>query len=202
MTEGRKQDEWEGLYREQEIETMAWFYEGLDPDLEGALEELGITGGSALDLGTGPGTQAMGLAERGFEVVATDLSGTAVKKARERAEKKGVRVEFRQDDILSTALTGEFDFIFDRGCLHTLPPEKRYDYVRVVHGLVKPGGFLFLKCMSISETHLDPGPHRFAPGDIQGLFSSKFKLISIEDTVYHGTMDPLPKALFCVMERF
>ena len=38
-----------------------------------------------LDVGSGPGTQAIALARRGFRVTATDLSVAAVEGARQRA---------------------------------------------------------------------------------------------------------------------
>jgi 2-polyprenyl-3-methyl-5-hydroxy-6-metoxy-1,4-benzoquinol methylase len=74
--------------------------------------------GTALDLGTGPGTQAMALAERGFQVTATDLSVTAIQKAQKQAQEKGLNVSFVQDDILNSTLDQKFDFVLDRGCFH------------------------------------------------------------------------------------
>jgi cyclopropane fatty-acyl-phospholipid synthase-like methyltransferase len=105
-----------------------------------------------------------------------------------------------QDDILDTHLAQQFDFIFDRGCFHVLPPEQRQDYIRIVRDLLKPGGYLFLKCFS----HLQPGeqgPFRFSPDQIQEIFRSRLMVLSIKETVYQGTLDPLPRALFCVMRR-
>ncbi len=66
----RNLPDWETLYRDQPVETMPWFHAGLDPDLDRALKERKITRGAVLDLGTGPGTQAIALAERGFAVTA------------------------------------------------------------------------------------------------------------------------------------
>ena len=127
---------WDALYQHQAIETMPWFYPELDDDLKQALDAHGVRGGSALDLGTGPGTQAMQLAQRGFDVTATDISAAAVQLAREKAEAQGLAVAWQQDDILSTRLTGPFDLIFDRGCFHVLPPERRQDYVSTIAGLL------------------------------------------------------------------
>ncbi len=118
---------WEERYQHQAVETMPWFYSELDDDLRQTLEQLGLQGGRALDLGSGPGTQAMQLAQRGFDVTATDISAAAVQLAREKAKAQGLVVTWQQDDILSTRLTGPFDLIFDRGCFHVLPPERRQD---------------------------------------------------------------------------
>lgn len=201
LSKEREFPDWEELYRGQKVETMPWFHTELDPDLDSALTNLNITEGSALDLGTGPGTQAIALAGLGFKVTGTDLSASAIEKAGTLAKEKGVRLVFIKDDVLNSDINGEFDFVFDRGCFHVLPPDKRPQYARIVEGFVKPGGYLFLKCMSHLETEMEDGPYRFTPGDIQGLFSSRFRILSIEDTVFHGTLDPLPKALFCTLKR-
>jgi len=202
MSEDGKHEfpQWEELYQQQEIESLPWFNPELDEDLEKALDELGLRSGSALDLGTGPGTQAIHLARRGFDVTATDISEAAIRVAREKAREQGLEITWAQDDILDTRLGRQFDLIFDRGCFHVLNPERREDYVRTVSGLLKTGGYLFLKCFS----HLQPGeqgPYRFTSEQIREIFSDRLNVLSIKETVYQGTMDPLPRALFCTMKR-
>jgi 2-polyprenyl-3-methyl-5-hydroxy-6-metoxy-1,4-benzoquinol methylase len=191
---------WEERYQQQAVETMPWFYPALDDDLKQALDDLGLCNGSALDLGSGPGTQAIQLARRGFDVTATDISEAAIRLAREKAETQGLAIAWQQDDILSTRLTGPFDLIFDRGCFHVLPPEQRENYASTVKRLLKPGGFLFLKCFSTLQPGTQ-GPHRFTPEQIAAIFSSHVQVRSVVETVYQGTLDPLPRALFCVMQR-
>jgi cyclopropane fatty-acyl-phospholipid synthase-like methyltransferase len=159
-----------------------------------------VRGGSALDLGTGPGTQAIALAERGFEVTGTDLAAAAVERASERAAARGLAVRFRQDDVLDSRLEGAFGLVFDRGCFHVIAPESRAAYVEAVQKLVAPGGFLFLKCFSIKQPG-DVGPFRFTPADIERIFGQAFAVRSIEETVYQGTLDPLPHALFCALQK-
>ncbi len=200
MNRQREFPEWEQLYREQKVESMPWFNPDLDPDLVLALNRLNLHTGTALDLGTGPGTQAITLAERGFKVTATDISATAVQQAQRKAQEKGLNIDFRQDDILNSSLEQAFDLVFDRGCFHVFHPQQRQDYVRAVINLVKPGGYLFLKCFSYKETR-DGGPYRFTPEEIKEIFISQFNVLSVEETVYHGTLNPLPQALFCVLEK-
>ncbi|WP_019502629.1 class I SAM-dependent methyltransferase [Pseudanabaena sp. PCC 6802] len=191
---------WEELYQEAQIESMPWFNPELDEDLRIALDELGLKDGSALDLGTGPGTQAIELARRGFSMTATDLSAAAIARAQQRVGQDGLKIDWKQDDILDTCLDRQFDFIFDRGCFHVLPPERRQDYVRTVGELLKMGSYLFLKCFSRLQSG-EQGPYRFTPEQIREIFGSQLKVISIKETVYQGTLKPLPQALFCVMQR-
>jgi cyclopropane fatty-acyl-phospholipid synthase-like methyltransferase len=192
--------QWEELYQQQEIESLPWFNPELDEDLEKALDELGLRGGSALDLGTGPGTQAIRIGRRGFDVTATDISEAAIRLAREKAQKQGLEITWEQDDILNTRLDRQFDFIFDRGLFHVLNPERRADYVRTVSCLLNTGGYLLLKCFSRLQPG-EQGPYRFTPEQIREIFSVRLSVLSIKETVYQGTLDPLPRALFCTIRR-
>jgi cyclopropane fatty-acyl-phospholipid synthase-like methyltransferase len=192
--------DWETLYNELPASNMPWFHAALDPDLEAALQERGVTGGRALDLGTGPGTQAVELAARGFHVTATDISRAAVAGARELAAARGVAVEFIVDDVLASRLTGRFDLVFDRGCFHVMDPADRPAYVATVAGLLPPGGLLVLKTFSKLQPE-GPGPHRFSIVELCEVFAGAFDLCSAHETIYHGQLATPPRALLSVFER-
>ncbi|WP_013325041.1 class I SAM-dependent methyltransferase [Gloeothece verrucosa] len=200
MEKERSFPDWEQLYQQESVETMPWFHPELDLDVDKALSELNLDQAMVLDLGTGPGTQAMALAERGFNVIATDLSHSAIDKASSVAQQRRLEITWKQDDILNTQLGEQFDLILDRGCFHVLAPERRADYVQVVARLLKPSKYLFLKTFSVSET-LEGGPYRFRASEIEELFREHFLLRSAQETVYYGTLDPLPRALFCILQR-
>lgn len=199
MSQERKFPDWHELYQQVENERMPWYHPTLDPDLERALARWGIASGAALDLGTGPATQALALAERGFEVTGSDLSEGAVTRAIALAEARGLPIRFVQDDILSSRIAEVFHLVFDRGCFHVMPPDRRSDYVATVRRLVAPGGFLFLKCFSTLQPG-EQGPHRFSPEMIREIFGGAFEVLAVEETVYQGTLDPLPRALFSALK--
>lgn len=190
---------WETLYEGDEIERLPWFFRELDPDLAAALDRHGVRAPArVLDQGTGPGTQAIALAKRGYAVTASDIAPAALAYASTKAAEAGVTVRFVRDDVLATELTGPFDAIFDRGCFHVLSPESRSAYAAAMHRLLAPGGFLFVKTFS----HLQPGnegPHRFGPDDVRAAFEPRFEVLETLDTVYQGQRDPLPLALFSTM---
>jgi 2-polyprenyl-3-methyl-5-hydroxy-6-metoxy-1,4-benzoquinol methylase len=177
---------------------MPWYNENLDFDLEEELDRRKITAGKFLDIGTGPATQAIWLAKRGFNVTGSDLSKAAIKRARTiYASEKNVN--FIVDDILNSNIKeNQFDYIFDRGCFHVLLPTHRQICIVKIKQILKDNGILFLKCFSDKEPRQE-GPYKFSEQDIRGLFGKYFTIGSIKETVYQGTLDPFPKALFAVM---
>jgi SAM-dependent methyltransferase len=192
--------DWKAIYEKGDVEKLPWFSEKLDEDLVVALDKLDLKKGNALDQGTGPGTQAIALAKRGFDVTATDISPAAIEYAKTRAKKENAKVELIVDDVLASLLKGPFDFIFDRGCFHVFSPDKRKDYVATVTKLLPKDGYLFLKTFSHEQPGTE-GPHRFTKEQIRDLFSDEFEIVSIHDTVYEGQLDPQPKALFSVLRK-
>jgi len=192
---------WEALYENDGVEQLPWFHRELDADFAAALARWKIPAGArVLDQGTGPGTQAVALAKRGYAVTATDIAPGALAYAERKAKEQGASVTWVRDDVLATKLEGPFAAIFDRGCFHVLPPEARAGYAASMQKLLAPGGFLFLKTFS----HLQPGdqgPHRFAPEDIRAVFAERFEVLDIVDTEFQGQRDPLPKALFSTLRR-
>jgi SAM-dependent methyltransferase len=196
---GKDFPDWETLYKSQKVETMPWYNENFDSDLEKELDERKIINdGKFLDLGTGPATQAIWLAKRGFGVIGSDLSQAAINRAR-KIYASEENVNFIVDDILNSKFNeNEFDYIFDRGCFHVLSPADRQNYIRKIKRILKVNGILFLKCFSDKEPR-EEGPYKFSQNGISVLFSESFRIYSIKETVYQGTLDPFPKALFVVM---
>jgi len=192
--------DWETYYKHNEVTKMPWYDENLDHDLENEIKTRNVSSGRFLDLGTGPGTQAIQLAKQGFDVTATDLSENAILKAKNLSNE----VNFVKDDFMNSKLQdNEFNFIFDRGCFHVFDIPQRVTYVEQIKRILNKNGILFLKCMSIDEKDLpaDKGPHRLSKQEIRDVFSNDFEIQTIRDTFFTGTINPLPKALFAVLKK-
>ena len=195
-----KFSDWNTYYKDNEVAKMPWYEKNLDHDLENLIISGNFSKGRFLDLGTGPGTQAIQLSKRGFDVTATDLSENAIAMAKKQSNK----VNFVTDDFLNSKLPDdEFDYIFDRGCFHVFDASQRPKYVEQIKRILKNNGKLFLKCMSIDEKNLpdDEMPHKFSKQNIIDIFSNDFEIQSIKDSVFKGTLDQFPKALFIVMKK-
>ena len=192
--------DWDSYYKENNVEKMPWYEKNLDPDLEYEIKSRNLYSGKFLDLGTGPGTQAIQLAKRGFNATGSDLSKNAI----DKAKKLSKDVNFVVDDFLNSKFPdNEFDFILDRGCFHVFDIAQRPSYVNQIKRILCNNGIIFLKCMSSEEKDLsdDKGPHKLSKEELIDTFSNDFEVENIKDTVYHGTLNPFPKALFAVLKK-
>lgn len=192
---------WDQLYRTSEVSELPWYTPVLDGDIARLLEAHLPHGGRVLDLGTGPATQAIALAKRGYDVVASDIAASAIEKAKHAAAKEGVRIDFRVDNILESKLPAAFvEAIMDRGVFHVLPPDQRPRYVAAVHRILRPRGLLIVKAFSDEEPR-EEGPYHFSPAELRGCFEERFDVLSIEDAVFHGTLPNPPAALIAAFRR-
>jgi len=200
LDETKEFPSWDDYYKENDVEKMPWYEKDLDLDLKEEIELKNLHSGKFLDLGTGPGTQAMQISNLGFDVTGSDLSNSAI----ERAKKLYPNTSYIVDDILNSKfLDNVFDYILDRGVFHIFEQEKLPDYLRQIKRILKKNGILFLKCMSVEEKNLEDGkgPFLYSKEKIKEIFENNFEIESIRDSVYYGTIKPLPKSLFVVMKN-
>jgi len=98
--------------------------------------------GRAIDLGCGTGTNVVTLARAGWQVTGVDFAPRAVKLARKKVSRAGVRAELRVADVTKRkGIDGPFDLAFDLGCFHGLPENGRDDYLTQLVRILVPGGF-------------------------------------------------------------
>ena len=120
------------------------------PELVEVVESGAIPPGRALDIGCGTGTNAVYLAQHGFDVVGTDVAWLAIRRARQKAREAGVAAAFYASEAtkLGTAggqLVGEsFDLALDIGCFHSVASSDRLAYGSMLGRMVRPGGFYLL----------------------------------------------------------
>ena len=138
---------WDSFYADRTRE-IPFFVDKPDEHLAEAIEHGVVRPGRALDLGCGPGRNALHLVSRGFRVDAVDLSAAAIAWARERAAAAGVGVGWQVADVFTAQLAGPYDLVVDSGCFHHLAPHRRLDYLQLLQRVLAPGGLLCLTCFT------------------------------------------------------
>lgn len=138
-----------------------------------------IAPGRAIDLGCGTGSNAIFLAQHGFEVTGVDFAASAIKKAKRRAKAAGVRVQFVVDDLTNLRkVKGIFDFLVDYGALDDLSRTDRDLYVCNMLPLTRAGSRYLLWCFEWPvrwwERLIPFFP--FEPGETEQRFGEYFQI--------------------------
>tara|TARA_B110000285_G_C15132127_1_gene624355 strand:- start:1585 stop:2400 length:816 start_codon:yes stop_codon:yes gene_type:complete len=105
-----------------------------------------VAGLEGIHLQSHIGTDTISLVRLGAKMTALDFSGPAIEAARALANELGHDLGVVQSDVYSapSEITKAFDFVYTGiGAICWLPDIKAW--ARVVAGLLKPGGFLFIR---------------------------------------------------------
>jgi SAM-dependent methyltransferase len=137
--ESEVQAYWDGHYGERE---RVWSGR-VNVQLASIVSDLGP--GRALDLGCGEGGDAVWLAERGWNVVAVDVSETALQRAAGEARARGVldRIDFQHHDLSDSFPDGVFDLVSAQ-FLHSTVRLERPAILRKAANAIAPGGVLVI----------------------------------------------------------
>jgi len=143
-------DDWNRRYREADV---PWDSGLPSAELRRFIESETPSRGAALEIGCGTGTNAVYLAQQGFDVTAIDVSPLAIEQAEAKARTAQVSVRFICGDIATLELDGAFEFLFDRGCYHCvrragLLPQ----YLRAVARFMQAGSQWLVLCGNADDT--------------------------------------------------
>ena len=173
------QVEMERIYKNIPLEEIPWNIETPPDALLDLIESGKLKPCKTIDLGCGAGNYAIYLASIGFDVTGIDISPSAIKMAKEKAKKKGVKCNFLVADVLGDLdeVKETFDFAYDWELLHHIFPEKRKKYVGNVYRILNPGG----KYLSVCFSEKDPqfGGH------------GKYRKTSLGTILYFSSEDEL-----------
>jgi SAM-dependent methyltransferase len=136
-----------------------------DPMLVEMIESREIAPGRTLEVGCGTGTNAIYLAQRGFEVVGVDIAPLAIEHARAKAH--GC-CRFETVDFLKEPPPGApFHFVFDRGCFHTFDKgRERKRFAQNVADVLADGALWLSLIGSTEGPPREAGPPRRSARDV------------------------------------
>lgn len=202
------------MYEKYARNQWPWFSDKLDPDIEGYLVGSGMEGLDILDVGTCSGSQGIELARRGHRVVGTDVSDTALERARLAAAREtGLAISFLNDDIAESRLDdSQFDVVLDRGCYCSICSFNHEEYVATVRRVLRPRGVLLLKTMSSEDQRFIAYdkvggrevqmPFHFTEKQLQTLMSPHFVIEQMRDSYFYSSvLDEPARARFVILRN-
>jgi len=126
---------------------------------ESLIKAIGLKGvNSMLDLGGGPGTNAIAMARKGVKAAVFDLPQT-IKIARRVARSENVKgLNFMTGDFHVDRIGSGYDLILVSQIFHAYSPEENIALLRKCRAAVNPGGRVVVQEFPINETRTSP-PH-------------------------------------------
>jgi SAM-dependent methyltransferase len=163
------------------------------------IEACAITPGRTLEVGCGTGTNAIYLAEHGFNVVGVDVSQVAIENARAKAHG---RCRFETVDFLNDAPPGApFEFVFDRGCFHTFDEDhERVRFAENVAVALIDGGVWLSLIGSTEGPPRDAGPPRRTAREVINAIEPSLEILQFRSGEF-GVCGEKMKAWLCLARK-
>lgn len=173
MTTANTDRDWNAKYRDADT---PWDSGLASKELARVLRELNIVPSRAMELGCGTGTNAVFLAQQGFDVTAVDCSPLALNQARQKATDVGVAVEFILADVERFGAGMEpFDFVFDRGVYHCCRRVDLPGYIATLEHVTRPGT-RYLSLAGNANEQTEHGPPRVTEAEIRAELGGLFEI--------------------------
>lgn len=180
--------DWDARFRAGDT---PWEDDVVAPSVVELISEYAPPRSTVLEIGCGRGTTALWLAQRGYRVVACDISPEAVRQARQRAEAAAVEVRFLVVDVLSDRPDFQpVEVVFTRGVLHTFTTDQGRHRFATAVATYLPAGGLWLDISGNADTPDVPGDRarlglpRPTLSDVASAVESSFEVLSIHRVMY------------------
>jgi len=170
-------------------------------ELDRVLEAGLLPGKTVLEIGCGTGTNAIGFARRGYCVTAVDFVDLAVRRAREKARKAGVDIDFRVGDATRMDLGGPYDVVFDRGVYHGIRTGNLQGFLKMLERVTR-SGTRWLTLAGNAKEPMVNGPPVVTEDEFRTELEPLFKILEVRE--FRFTLDRedfRPLAWSILMER-
>jgi len=139
---------WDNFFSDRE-KPVPFFVDVPDENLVSYFEKGIIKPKKVLELGCGNGRNAVFLAKQGCQVDAVDMSKEAISWGEEMAKTENVIVNFIHSSIFKLNIEDQaYDFVYDAGCFHHIPPHRRFTYKGLIEKALKPKKHFALSCFN------------------------------------------------------
>jgi SAM-dependent methyltransferase len=163
---------------------VPWADLRVNPGYAGWAERRALAGRGkrAADIGCGLGDNAEDLAARGFEVVAFDVSPTAIDWCKRRHRASRVRYAVADLFALPAAWRRTMDFVLETYTIQVLQGQARARAVDCIADLVAPGGTLLVVARGRDDGDA-PGemPWPLVRAELDGFVRAGLELVGLED---------------------
>jgi len=179
-----QQRNWENEYKTS-TGTLPWDIGTPAPELVAVAPTLELPTKKVLEIGCGTGTNAIWLAQQGYDVTATEVAPTALNTAKKKARDAKLTINFKLSNICEELPVENHSvgFVFDRGVFHAMPTDARSIFVGHAALALMPGGYWLCLAGSTDETRAE-GPPKLSAATIINVAEPLFELHKLERTSF------------------
>ncbi len=199
---------WDNAYSNNDITKLGWYEEDPNPSLQ-LIQKCNLSKNARiLNVGVGSSTLIDELLNLGYNnIIASDLSSTALQKLQTRLGSKNDAVQWIVDDLTNPKILSEIDTIdlwHDRAVLHFFTEQKEQDtYFSLLKKIVKHQGYVLISTFNTRGATKCSGlnVHRYNKTLLKEKMGSDFKLIEFFNYTYTMPSGDTRPYIYTVFKR-
>lgn len=165
-----------------------------------ALIRAGMIRSDVLDAGCGFAELSLALGADGFTVLGIDITPTAITAATKAAQERGLTtVSFAQADITSfeaypPGSENRFATVIDSTLFHSLPVERRDNYLSAVHRAAAPGAsyYVLVFAKGAFPAELEVKPNEVDEAELRAAVSRYWEIDEVRPAHIHANVPATP----------
>lgn len=164
------------------------------------VEQGDFSGKTVLEFGCGSGTNSIELARRGYRVTAVDLVELPILRARERAQRAGIKVDFRVGDFTRIDLGGPYDCLFDCSVYDGIRTRDLSGFLRTLQKVSRPA----TRWLSLAGNAREPdpvGPPVVREEDFRSELGGLFRILKVREFRFELGPNLQPLGWSILMDR-
>ena len=179
---------------------MPWVHSKPDFNLVEMIKHWPIEPCKAIELGCGTGTDAIWLAEQGFNMTAVDVSEIAIGIA--KTTPADATVNFLVHDFLTEEIPGQpFKFAFDRGYFHSYDTDKsRRKVAKTIASILEKDGLWLSLMGSCDSPPRSDGPPMRSAKNIVDAIEPWFEIKLLRTSVF-GSESEVPANIWVALMK-
>lgn len=200
-----KKDHWENVYQKKNVDEVSWYQAHPECSLRLIQSVKLKPTANIIDVGGGASKLVDYLLDEGYQnLFVLDISGQALKKAKERLGDRYRKVQWIESDVTEYYATKSYDLWHDRAVFHFLTnPEDRAKYLETMGRSLTASAYVVIATFALNGPEKCSGLpiERYNVASLKQTLGKNYQLLLSEEEIHQTPSGNPQQFVYCLFRK-